>query len=142
MKTKHLIPTTIGLTLAMACCSTVSASPLLGTTADTVAVLAGAGVTSSGASTITGNVGSSPTNTIIGFPPAVIAGGGLTSTVVAFQAQGDALAAYNFLAIQTPTLDLTARGMALMRFLQSGQLPLYLLYVLVTLLGLMVWMVV
>jgi hydrogenase-4 component B len=42
----------------------------------------------------------------------------------------------------TPALDLTARGMAFMRFLQSGQLPLYLLYVLVTLLALLVWMVV
>ena len=129
MKTKHLIPTTIGLTLAIACCSTVSASPLLGTTADTFAVLAGAGITSSGATTITGNVGSSPTNTIIGFPPALISGGGLTSTPVAFQAQGDALTAYNFLAIQTPTLDLTGTDLGgltltsgVYRFSSSAQL--------------------
>jgi hypothetical protein len=107
MKTRNIIPSTIGLALAIACCSTVSASPLLGTTADTFAVLSGAGITSSGATTITGNVGSSPTNTIVGFPPASIVGGGLTSTAVALQAQGDALVAYNFLALQAPTLDLT-----------------------------------
>jgi hydrogenase-4 component B len=41
-----------------------------------------------------------------------------------------------------PALDLTARGAALLRILQSGQLSIYLLYVLVTLLALFIWMVV
>jgi len=109
MNAKYLISTTISLALTAACYSTASASPLplLGSTAETFAVLAGAGITSSGATTINGNVGSGPTNTIIGFPPATISGGGLTSTVVAQQAQADALTAYNFLALQTPTLNLT-----------------------------------
>ena len=40
-----------------------------------------------------------------------------------------------------PGLDLAARGLAVMRILQSGQLPLYLLYVLLTLLTLLIWMV-
>jgi hydrogenase-4 component B len=40
-----------------------------------------------------------------------------------------------------PGLDLAARGFALLRVLQSGQLPLYLLYVLITLLTLLIWMV-
>ncbi len=40
-----------------------------------------------------------------------------------------------------PGLDLAARGLSLMRILQSGQLPLYLLYVLITLLTLLIWMV-
>jgi len=40
-----------------------------------------------------------------------------------------------------PGLDLAARALGFLRFLQSGQLPLYLLYILITLVGLLVWMV-
>ena len=43
--------------------------------------------------------------------------------------------------VGVPGLDLVARGFGLMRILQSGQLPLYLLYVLITLLTLLIWMV-
>ena len=41
----------------------------------------------------------------------------------------------------TPALALAARGAVLMRFLQGGQLSLYLFYVLITLLALLIWMV-
>ena len=41
----------------------------------------------------------------------------------------------------TPGLELAARGFGLLRILQSGQLPLYLLYVFITLLTLLIWMV-
>lgn len=107
MKTRNLISSTIGLTLAVACYSSASASSLMGETASTFAVLGGGGVTSSGATTIDGNVGAAPTNTITGFPPATITGGTLSSTTVSQLAQGDALAAYNFLVLQTPTQNLT-----------------------------------
>jgi len=40
-----------------------------------------------------------------------------------------------------PALDLAARGLGWLRFFQSGQLPLYLLYILITLVALLVWMV-
>jgi hydrogenase-4 component B len=40
-----------------------------------------------------------------------------------------------------PALGLAARGAAALRFFQSGQLPLYLLYMLVTLVVLFLWMV-
>ena len=40
-----------------------------------------------------------------------------------------------------PGLDLTARALSVLRFFQSGQLPLYLLYILLTLVALLVWMV-
>ena len=40
-----------------------------------------------------------------------------------------------------PALRLMAWGVALLRFLQGGQLPVYLLYVLLTLLTLLIWMV-
>jgi len=40
-----------------------------------------------------------------------------------------------------PGLDLAARGLSLLHVFQSGQLPLYLLYILLTLVALLVWMV-
>jgi hydrogenase-4 component B len=40
-----------------------------------------------------------------------------------------------------PGLGLAARGLSLLRFFQSGQLALYLLYILITLVALLVWMV-
>lgn len=40
-----------------------------------------------------------------------------------------------------PSLRLTARGLALLRVVQGGQLPVYLLYVLLTLMFLLLWMV-
>ena len=40
-----------------------------------------------------------------------------------------------------PGLDLAARGLSVLRFFQNGQLPLYLLYILLTLVALLVWMV-
>jgi hydrogenase-4 component B len=43
--------------------------------------------------------------------------------------------------VGTPGLELAARGFGLLRVLQSGQLPLYLLYVFITLLTLLIWMV-
>lgn len=111
MKTKYLIVSTCGLMLTVGGYSTASASVLLGPTASTFAVLGGGAVTSSGATTIDGNVGSAPTNSVTGFPPGTITDGSLTSTAVAQQAQGDALATYNFLASQTPTQSLTGTNL-------------------------------
>ncbi len=108
MNRRQLIASALGLALSVACYSAASATPLLGSTGETFAVLGAAGVTSSGTTTINGNVGSAPTNTISGFPPGVITNGTMTSTATAQQAQGDALAAYNFLAGQTPTQTLAA----------------------------------
>ena len=44
--------------------------------------------------------------------------------------------------LASPGLSLTARGLTLLRFFQSGQLQIYLLYILLTLFALLVWMVV
>jgi hydrogenase-4 component B len=44
--------------------------------------------------------------------------------------------------LAAPTLGLAARGVTLLRFLQSGQLQVYLLYILLTLFALLAWMVV
>ncbi len=44
--------------------------------------------------------------------------------------------------LAAPTLAFTAKGFTLLRFFQSGQLQVYLLYILLTLVALLVWMVV
>jgi len=88
------------------------ASPLLGSTAETFAVLAGSGVANAGATTIVGNVGSAPTNSISGFmPPAIITDGAIASTAAAQQAQIEASAAYNAVLGLTPTQSLTGQNM-------------------------------
>jgi hypothetical protein len=110
VNTKRFAAVTLGLGFCVAgYLSPASATPLLGDTASTFAVLGGGGVTVGGgdATTITGNVGSSPTDSVTGFPPGVISGGIHTSTTVAAQAQSDALKAYNFLGLQTPKQTLT-----------------------------------
>ena len=43
--------------------------------------------------------------------------------------------------LAAPGLGLAARGLGFLRFLQSGQLPVYLLYILLTLVALLIWMV-
>jgi hydrogenase-4 component B len=43
--------------------------------------------------------------------------------------------------VAEPCLGFAARGLSVLRFFQSGQLPLYLLYILITLVALLVWMV-
>jgi hydrogenase-4 component B len=43
--------------------------------------------------------------------------------------------------VAEPSLGFAARGLAALHFFQSGQLPLYLLYILITLVALLVWMV-
>jgi len=71
------------------------------------AVLAEAGVTSVGATTVNGNVGSVPTNSVTGFPPALITGGSIMSPAIDQVAESDALAAYLYLGAQSPTQNLT-----------------------------------
>src|ERR1700683_4623135 len=111
MKQEQLIALSFGLMLSVAGHSSAFANPILGPTVSTFAVLGGAGVTCSGASTIDGNVGSAPTNSITGFPPCIITDGTITSTAYAQQGQGDALAAYNYLAGQSPTQVLTGQDL-------------------------------
>lgn len=59
------------------------------------AVLGGAGVTSTGATIINGDMGSSPTGTINGFPPGIVNGTIHASDPIAAQAKLDLTAAYN-----------------------------------------------
>ena len=66
----------------------------LGTTS-TYSVLAGTGVINTGATNLSGDLGSSPSNSILGFPPGTVGGTTHAGDSAAAQAQTDLTAAYN-----------------------------------------------
>ncbi len=59
------------------------------------AILAGAGVTNTGATTINGDLGTTPTGTINGFPPGIVNGNVHAADPIADQAKLDLTSAYN-----------------------------------------------
>ncbi|HEV2759647.1 MAG TPA: ice-binding family protein, partial [Acidimicrobiales bacterium] len=74
-------------------------------TAESFAVLAGAGVTNTGPTVITGNLGACPTPAVTGFPPGVVVGGVIhAANPVCFQAQSDLTTAYLDAAGRAPTV--------------------------------------
>jgi hypothetical protein len=86
-------------------------APPLGQAGD-FAVLAGSGVTNTGATAVTGDVGVSPGTAITGFPPGTISAGSLhVNDGIAQAAQGDLTAAYNNLAGQACNTDLTGQDL-------------------------------
>jgi ice-binding like protein/exosortase sorting signal-containing protein len=86
-------------------------APTLGT-ADPFAVLGGSTVTNTGPTVVTGNVGVSPGSAITGFPPGIVNSGSIeAATAVAGQAQVDLTTAYNALAAQPCTQDLTGQNL-------------------------------
>jgi len=72
-------------------------------TASTFAVLAGSGVTNAGATTITGDVGSSPTATTAGFGTVTLNGTNHGGDAVTVAAKNDLATAYNDAVSRTPT---------------------------------------
>ena len=75
----------------------------LGTT-ESFAVLAGAGVTNTGPSIISGDLGACPTPAITGFPPGTVINGTIhAADAVCLQAQSDLVIAYNDAAGRAPT---------------------------------------
>jgi hypothetical protein len=75
----------------------------LGTT-ESFAVLAGAGVTNTGPSVISGDLGACPTPAVTGFPPGIVQGGTIhAGDAVCLQAQSDLVIAYNDAAGRAPT---------------------------------------
>jgi ice-binding like protein/stigma-specific protein Stig1 len=87
------------------------AEAVLGT-AQSFAVLAGSTVTNTGATTVHGDLGVDPGLAVTGFPPGVVTGGTIHSgDSVALIAQNDTTTAYNALAGEAPTLDLTGKDL-------------------------------
>ena len=86
-------------------------APSLGS-AKSFAVLAGQTVTNTGPSTLHGDLGVSPGTAITGFPPGLVIGGAVhAADAVALAAENDVTIAYNALASQPCTLDLTGQGL-------------------------------
>ena len=98
-----------GVLLSVAPAQAQSA-PSLGA-AQPFAVLAGTTVTNTGASVITGNLGVSPGSAVTGFPPGIVVGTIHAADAVALQAQNDLTTAYNALAAQPCTADLTGQDL-------------------------------
>jgi hypothetical protein len=90
--------------------SAYAAAPSLGLgTSASFAILAGTAVNSTGISTVSGDIGTSPGTTVTGFPPGQITNGSLhTADATAVQAQADLTAAYNDAAARTPTSTVIA----------------------------------
>jgi type VI secretion system secreted protein VgrG len=87
------------------------AAGLLGT-AESFAVLGGATVTNTGATTVAGNLGVDPGSAVTGFPPGLVSNGSIhVADAVAGQAQSDVTTAYNTLAGQACDFDLTGQDL-------------------------------
>jgi len=80
--------------------------PSLGS-AENFAVLGASTVTSTGFTTVTGDLGVAPGTAVVGFPPGIITGTTYAGGAVALTAQGDVTAAYNLLAGTACTSTLT-----------------------------------
>ena len=81
-------------------------------TADSFVVLGGSAVTNTGPTVISGDLGVSPGNAISGFPPGLVNNGTIhAGDAVAAQAQSDVTTAYNVLAGEAFTQDLTGQDL-------------------------------
>ena len=89
---------------------TVAAANVTLGSVSAMAVLAGSGITSTGATTITGDMALSPGSSIGGFPPGILNGTQHINDAVATQAKLDLTAAYNDVAGRTSTDIVTLSG--------------------------------
>ena len=90
--------------------TTVQAKVSLGSSASTMAVLAGSGVTNTGATIVTGDLGLSPGTSVGGFPPGILNGTQHINDASANQAKLDLTNAYNDAAGRTCTDIVTLSG--------------------------------
>jgi hypothetical protein len=105
-------PAIAGLTalLFFASSSWAQTAPSLGT-AGNFSVLGGSTVTNTGPTVVNGDLGVSPGAAVIGFPPGIVNGTIHAADAVALQAQTDTTTAYNNLAGQPCTVDLTGQDL-------------------------------
>jgi cell division septation protein DedD len=101
-----VVASLMALTLARASGAAATAVPL--GTAGSFAVLAGAGITNTGPTTVNGDVGTFPTTTITGAGSMTINGTNHAGDGVTQQAQTDLVTAYNNAAAQGPTNPIVA----------------------------------
>lgn len=104
----HSLAAAAVLTLAPAL---AQAQVTLGPTLQTFGVLAGAAVTNTGATNVSGNVGVAPGLAIVGFPPGTTTGTLEPGSASALQAQTELTAAYNSAAAAACGTDLTGQNL-------------------------------
>ncbi|MDF2450441.1 MAG: hypothetical protein K0R26_2945 [Bacteroidota bacterium] len=89
---------------------TTTQAPVMMSGAAGLAILAGSGITNTGATNITGDMGLSPGTSIGGFPPGILVGTQHINDAIANQAKLDLTAAYNDAAGRTATDIVTIAG--------------------------------
>jgi len=89
---------------------TTTQSPVMLGACTNLAILAGSGITNTGATVITGDMGLSPGTSIGGFPPGILNGTQHINDAIATQAKLDLTAAYNDAAGRTSTDIVTISG--------------------------------
>ena len=82
----------------------------LGSSASTLAILAGSSVTNTGSTVVTGDIGLSPGTSIGGFPPGILNGAMHINDAIATNAKADLTAAYDDAAGRTSTQIVTVSG--------------------------------
>lgn len=105
-KSKFLFFTLIFATIILSLNFTIAATVGLGTAGD-FGVLAGSGITNTGPTTITGNVGTFPTITETGFGSITLNGVNHAGDAVTQGAKNDLVTAYNDAAGQTPVTTIS-----------------------------------
>lgn len=106
------------LVLAAASAAAQTAPPL--GTVPSFAVVGGSTVTNTGPSVISGSVGLSPGSSLVGFPPGLVVSGTTNiADAVALEVQNSMTTAYNFLAGQPCTQDLTGQDLGGLTLVQG-----------------------
>ncbi len=110
MRIRKNIAATALTVFALSC---LSATAVRAQNLASFAVLAGSTITNTGPSVISGNVGLSPGNAIVGFPPGIVVPPSaiFNSDATAIQAQVDLFNFYNNLAARPTQVDLTGQNL-------------------------------
>jgi hypothetical protein len=96
----------VGLVVATSAVAAATAVPLA--TTDSFSVLAGAGITNTGPTTVSGDIGTFPTTSISGLGTMTVGGTNHAGDAVSQQAKTDLITAYNVAASEGPTNPITA----------------------------------
>lgn len=108
----HVLAFAALVTLVPSACDVPGLDQSILGTAQNFAVLGASTVTNTGATTVYGDLGVHPGSAVTGFPPGLITGGTIhAGDAVAQQAQSDAHTAYNTLANEPVTEDLTGQDL-------------------------------
>ncbi|HUW78509.1 MAG TPA: ice-binding family protein [Candidatus Nanopelagicaceae bacterium] len=99
--------TATGLMLSLAGGSQAAVTPITLGSADGFAVLAGAGITNTGPTTITGDIGTFPTTTIVGFSSITQSGTNHAGDAVTQGAKDALVTAYNAAVAESPTTTIS-----------------------------------